>query len=120
MQWGMIPRFSPLHCGISVLPLSACPLCAKSGHSHCSKQLRYSITSSAGDKELVWHGEAEHRGGLDIEDQLELGRLHNGQVRDLRPLEDAPGIGAGLTPRVRNVGSVAHQPTGFGKITRGI
>jgi len=25
----------------------ACPLCAKSGHSHCSKKHRYSITSSA-------------------------------------------------------------------------
>jgi len=27
--------------------ISGCPLCAKSGHSHCSKKHRYSIASSA-------------------------------------------------------------------------
>ena len=43
------------------------------------------------------HGEAEHPGGLDIDDQLELGRLHDRQVRRLRALEDAAGIDADVT-----------------------
>src|SRR5262249_28907804 len=32
-------------------------------------------------------------------------------------LEDATGIGADLTPRISNVGSVAHQAAGFGIVT---
>jgi hypothetical protein len=31
------------------------------------------------------HGEAEHPGGLGVDDQLELGRLHHRQVRRLHP-----------------------------------
>jgi hypothetical protein len=38
------------------------------------------------------NGEAEHRGGLDVEDQLELARLYNRQVGGLRTLEDAADI----------------------------
>ncbi len=49
-----------------------------------------------------------------------LRRLHDRQVRRLGALEDAAGIDADLTIRIRNVGSVAHQPAGFGKFTRRI
>jgi hypothetical protein len=63
------------------------------------------------------HGEAEHPGGLEIDDELELARLHDRQVRRLGALEDAASIGADLTKRFRNVRSVAHQSTGFGKVT---
>ena len=41
-------------------------------------------------------------------------RLHHRQVRGLRALEDAAGIDADLTIRIRNVASVAHQPAGLG------
>jgi len=51
-----------------------------------------------------------------INDQLELRRLHDWQVRGLRPFEDATGVDSRLTPRIRNVGSVAHQPAGFDKL----
>ena len=71
-------------------------------------------------QQLCRHGEAEHRGGLGVDDQLEFGRLHNRQVRGLGTLKDATDIGADLAPRIRNVGSIAHQPTGFGKVARGI
>src|SRR5262245_52759121 len=74
-----------------------------------------------GDGEQLWgHSEAEHRGGLGVDDKLELARLHNRQVRGLLALEDAAGIGAGLAPRLCNVGSVTHQPAGIDKIARGI
>ena len=43
-----------------------------------------------------------------------LRRLHDRQVRGLRALEDAAGIDADLTIRIRNAGSVAHQPADFG------
>ena len=60
------------------------------------------------------HGEAEHPGGLGVDDQLELGRLHDRQVGGLGALEDAAGIDADLTIGIRQARSVAHQPAGFG------
>ena len=80
----------------------------------------HSITSSARGEQRRRHGEAEHPGGLGVDDQLELGRLHDRQVRGLGALEDAAGIDADLTTRIRNVGSVAHQPAGFGIFARRI
>src|SRR5262245_27510699 len=71
-------------------------------------------------EQLIRHREAEHPRGPGVDDQLELGRLHDRQIRRLRALEDAAGIDADLTKRIRNVGSVAHQPADFGKLTRGI
>ena len=45
------------------------------------------------------HGEAKHPGGLVIDDQLELRRLHDRQVCGLGALEDARGIDADLAIR---------------------
>ena len=60
--------------------------------------------------------EIPHPGGLVIDDQLQLGRLHHRQVGGFRALEDSPGIEPGLTPCIRNAGSIAHQPAVFGKL----
>ena len=46
------------------------------------------------------HCEAEHPGGLDVDDQLELARLHHRQVRRFRALEDAARIDADLMKRI--------------------
>src|SRR5262245_25144722 len=56
---------------------------------------------------------------LSVDDQLELDRLHDRQVRRLRALEDATSIDAKLTKRIRLVRSVAHQSADFGKFTVG-
>src|SRR5262249_45684765 len=64
-----------------------------------------------------WHFEAERPGGRQIDDQFELARLHDRQVRRLCALEDATGIGTDLTPRISNIGSVAHQAACFGIVT---
>jgi len=42
-----------------------------------------------GDEQLVWHSEPEHPGGLVVDDELELARLRDRQIRRLRPLENA-------------------------------
>src|SRR5262249_15781551 len=49
----------------------------------------------------------------------EPAHLLDRQFPRLRTLEDATGIDADDTPRIRDVGSVAHQPAGFGDFTRG-
>ena len=43
------------------------------------------------------NGKAEHPRGPGVDDQLELGRLHDRQIRRLRALEDAAGIDSDLT-----------------------
>src|SRR5262249_27884325 len=53
---------------------------------------------------------AQYPRGLEIDDQLELGRLRDRQVGRLRALEDATGIDAHLTERIDRARSVAHQP----------
>ena len=70
----------------------------------------HSITSSARASSDGGTVEAEHPGGLRIDDEFELGRLHDRQVRWLRALEDTTGVDADLTIRIRTVGSVTHQP----------
>jgi hypothetical protein len=62
------------------------------------------------------HDEAQHIGGLDIDNQFELGRLEDWQVDRLGAIEDTAGINADLTIHVRNVGAVAHQATCFNMI----
>ena len=72
-----------------------------------------------GNGEQRWrHGEAQHPGGLVIDDKLELGRLQDRQVRRLLAFEDAAGIDADLTPPIRNAGAITNQPADFGKLTR--
>jgi hypothetical protein len=66
-----------------------------------------------GDCEQHWrHVDAERPRRTQVDDELELGRLHDRQVGGLGALEDAAGIDASLTKHVREVGSVAHQPAG--------
>ena len=55
-----------------------------------------------------------HPGGVGVDDELEFARLHDRQVRRLGALKDTTGIDAGLTMRIRQARSVAHQPTDFG------
>src|SRR5205814_6583154 len=58
--------------------------------------------------------------GLGVDDELELARLHHRQVRRLRALEDATGVDPHLSKCLSTVGAIAHQPAGFGVVTRRI
>ena len=46
--------------------------------------------------------------------------LHHRQVGGLRALQDLAGVDADLTPRVQKIGPIAHQPTGFDELAKGI
>src|SRR6266446_8352862 len=47
-----------------------------------------------GDEQFIRHGEAERPGDLMVDNQLELRRLHDRQIRRLRTLEDTAGVDA--------------------------
>src|SRR5262245_12878958 len=72
-----------------------------------------------GDSEQPWRqAEAECLGGVEIDHELELGRLHDRQVRRLRALEDAANIDTSQAISLGDAGSVAHQTASFGKRQR--
>ena len=98
-------------CGNSIL-------WANSGRTRCSKKKLLFDHLVGNGKDARRNGEAEGFGGLEIDDELEPGRLHDRQVGRLFTFEDAAGIGADLTKDVRKVGAVAHQPADFGKFAR--
>src|SRR5262245_19126854 len=74
-----------------------------------------------GAGEQRWrHSEVEYPCRRVIDDKLKLCGLHDRQVRGFRTLEDATRIDTDLTIRIRQAGSVAHQPADFGVFTRPI
>ena len=77
----------------------------------------YSITSSARASSDRRHFEAERPGRLQVDDELEFGRLQDRQVGGLRALEDLTGVDADLTIHVQSIGPIAHQPTDFDNLT---
>src|SRR5206468_3316862 len=64
------------------------------------------------------HGEAERLRGLEVDDQLECGRLLDRQIGRLGALEDLSGINAGLAIGSCEARSVADQAAGRGEFAR--
>ena len=83
-----------------------------------NSRLLHSITSSARASRVGWHIEAEIRGGLEVDHQLELGRLHDRQVRRLCSSEDTTYIDAHLSPSIGDIGTIAYQPASFWNFAR--
>src|SRR5215813_14055002 len=59
--------------------------------------------------------QSEGLGGLEVEDQLKLHWLLNGQVGRLGPLQDLVHIGGRAAEEVRQAWSIAYQATGLHK-----
>ena len=55
----------------------------------------------SGGQQRFRDGEAEGFGGLEVDDELELGRLHDRQVGRLGAVEDFASIDANLTVALR-------------------
>jgi hypothetical protein len=66
------------------------------------------------------HVEAERPGGLEVDNQLELGRLHDRQFRRSRPFENSASTATGETPRVRDAGTVTDQAAASDGFSGGI
>jgi hypothetical protein len=64
------------------------------------------------------HFKPKRLGGLQIDHELEPGRLHDRKVGGLGALENAAGVDAGLTIGVHKVSSVADQTAGRGELAQ--
>ena len=73
----------------------------------------HSITSSARSEQRWRDGEPERLSSLEIDHQLELGRLLDWQVGRLCPPQNHIDIIGGASEQVRKVWSVRHQSTRF-------
>lgn len=62
--------------------------------------------------------EPELLDGLEVDDQLEFGRLLHGQISRPRPAEDLCRVDAELTIDVGQVGAVADQTAVVGKLAK--
>ena len=69
----------------------------------------------AGEQRLR-HGEAERPGGLEVDHQLEFGRLLDRQVSRFGPLENPVDKGRRPIPKLQKIWAVADQPTGLCEI----
>src|SRR5262245_7068471 len=59
-----------------------------------------------------WDRQAERLGGLEVDDQLELRGLLDGEVAGLRTLEDAVDVGGRAAELVGKVRAIRHQAAG--------
>src|SRR5262249_5622555 len=62
--------------------------------------------------------DAERLGGLEVEEQLDLGGLLNQQIGRLVALENPPGVSADQTVVFRFTAAIAHQAAGGGKLAK--
>src|SRR5262245_28524896 len=98
---------------------SICPLRAKSDRMRRSKKAQLFDPLVGEQLNRVGHLQAERLRGLQVDDELELGRLQYRQLGGLAALEDDAGINADLTEHVCDAGAVAHQQAGFDHLTIG-
>jgi hypothetical protein len=87
----------------------------------CSKDGSYnaSLNYPVGQREQsIWDVEAKRLGGLEINDQLDFGGLHDRKVGGLLTLENPADIDAYLAIPIGKIGAIAHQATGRGEFPK--
>src|SRR5438132_7944920 len=78
--------------------------------THALQQRAESFDHLVGSsKKRVRHGQAKRLGGLDVDGQLELGRLLDREVGGLLALEVAIDIGCGAAEQIGSLNSVGAQ-----------
>ena len=88
---------------------------ARSGHSPA---LFDHLVGAREDR--LRHGEAERLRGLEVDDQLEFGRLLDWQVGRVGTFEDVPDVSADLAIDSGKASSIGDQSTGSGEFAESV
>src|ERR1700732_2720391 len=80
-----------------------------------TRRVSFDDLVGAGEDRLR-HGEAERLGGLEIDHQLEGGRLLHRQIGRLGAVEDLSGVNADLAIYADEARPIADQPAGRGEL----
>jgi hypothetical protein len=98
---------------------------AKSADSTGLKMIR--ITRAGSFEYLVGEGHQivrefhpERLGCLEVDHELELGRLHDRQISGLGALQNSAGINANLAIHFGKIDAIAHQAAGHGIVAKRI
>src|SRR5450432_2243406 len=70
-----------------------------------------------GREKRRWYGETKRLGGLQVDDKLKLGRLHDRQIGRFGTLENPAGVDADLAINLRKAGAVTYQAASRGILT---
>src|SRR5262249_29106492 len=70
-----------------------------------------------GGQQRFRDGEAERLGGLEVDNECGLARLHDRKIGWFLAFENASGIDASLVVRIAEAGTVAHQAASQGILT---
>src|SRR5262245_12138279 len=81
------------------------------------QEQKCSLDQFVGEREQSWrYRESKRFCGLEVDGELKLGRLLDGQLGRLGALQDAASVDAELTIRVLEAGAVTHQATRVDKL----
>ena len=83
------------------------PLCAISDHMQRSNSLLDHLASER--EQLVWNRETKRFGRGPVDDEIELCRLLDRDVRRLRPAQNLVDEVAGAAEQLGNIRSIGHQ-----------
>ena len=87
--------------------IAGCRRCAKSGREQLQQTARLFDHFIGKLQKMQRHLQTERFRGLEVNDELNLRDLLHWQVGGFRPLENAAGVNADSTIRIRNTGPVS-------------
>jgi hypothetical protein len=82
--------------------------------THASQQCTSSLDHLVGAREHRWrHFQTKRLGGLDVDNQLELRRLLNGEIAGLGAFENLVHVGGGAPNLINKVRSIGYEASGI-------
>src|SRR5262249_19481076 len=106
-QCPLHPRKRTSNAAVRMSALLSAKSCREQPHQRASLE---NLVDTAGQRQR--NGDAERKGGLQVDEHLDFCRLLHRQIGRLATFKNSPGIDSDEAMCFRNVGTVAHQTSG--------